>query len=46
MVMWGRSVHLTTFFPGQVNQFFVYIFSLVSDNNPAEGRRMTVIIIS
>ena len=39
MVMAGRSVHLTTFFPGQleqvVNQNFVHILSLVTDNNPS-----------
>ena len=56
MVMAGRSVHLTTHvFMGKldqaVNQNFVHILSLVTDNNPflndsAEGRRMTVEIIS
>ena len=53
MVMTGRSVHLSTFFPGKleqvVNQYFVYILSLVTDNNPsdesAEGRRMTIDIV-
>ena len=36
MVMAGRSVHLTTLFPGQaVNQYFVHILSLVTDNNPS-----------
>ena len=39
MVMAGRSVHLTTLFPGQactaVNQYFVKILSLVTDNNPS-----------
>ena len=38
MVMVGRSVHLTTHFLGKfeqaVNQYFVYILSLVTDNNP------------
>ena len=58
MVMAGRSVHLNhTFFLGKleqaVNQYFVHILSLVTDNNPssilndsAEGRRMTVDFIS
>ena len=47
MVMAGRSDQLTTLFHGQaVNQYFVHILSLVTDNNPAEGRRMTVEIIS
>ena len=48
MVMAGRSVHLTTLFPGQVNQYFMHILSLVTDNklqpffdDSAEGRRMT-----
>ena len=53
MVMTGRSVHLSTFFLGKleqvVNQYFVYILSLVTDNNPsdesAEGRRMTIDIV-
>ena len=27
--------HLTTLFPGQVNQYFVHILSLVIDNNPS-----------
>ena len=36
MVMAGRSVHLTTHFPGQgVNQCLVHILSLVTDNNPS-----------
>ena len=39
MVMVGRSVHLTTFFLGKleqaVNQYFVHILSLVTDNNPS-----------
>ena len=39
MVMAGRSVHLTTPFPGQleqaVNHFFVHILLLVADNNPS-----------
>ena len=39
MVMAGRSVHLSTFFPGQaeqvVNQYFVHILSFVTDNNPS-----------
>ena len=39
MVMAGRSVHLTTlFFLGKleqaVNQYFVHILSLVTNNNP------------
>ena len=56
MVVTGWSVHLTTLFPGKleqaVNQYFVHILSLVTDNNPswtihsAEGRRMTLEIIS
>ena len=29
-----------------VNQYFVHILSLVTDNNPSEGRRMAVEIIS
>ena len=32
MVIAGRSVHLTTLFPGQ---YFVHILSLVTDNNPS-----------
>ena len=39
MVIAGWSVHLTTLFPGKleqaVNQYFVHIFSLVTDNNPS-----------
>ena len=39
MVMAGRSVHLTTLFPEQleqaVNQYFVHIVLLVTDNNPS-----------
>ena len=41
MVMAGRSVHLTTLFPRQalteqaVNQYFVHILSLETDNNPS-----------
>ena len=40
MVMAGRSVHLAAlFFLGKleqaVNQFFVYILSLVTDNHPS-----------
>ena len=39
MVMAGRSVHLTTLFLGKlekaVNQYFVHILSLVTDNNPS-----------
>ena len=40
MVMAGRSVHLTTlFYLGKleqaVNQYFVHILSLVTDNNPS-----------
>ena len=55
MVIAGRSVHLTTFFLGKleqaVNQYFVHILSLVTDNNlflndSAEERRMNVEIIS
>ena len=37
MVMAGQSVHLTTFFLGKleqaVNQYFVHILLLVTDNN-------------
>ena len=56
MVMAGRSVQLTTLFPvlgkleQAVNQYFLHILSLVTDNpflnDSAEGRRMTVEIIS
>ena len=39
MVMVGRSVHLTTLFPGKleqaVNQYFVHILSLVTDKTPS-----------
>ena len=40
MVLSGRSAHLTTlFFLGKleqaVNQYFVHILSLVTDNNPS-----------
>ena len=39
MVMAGRSVHLNTLFLGKleqaVNQYFVHILSLVTDNNPS-----------
>ena len=39
MVMAGQSVHLTTLFPDlleqAVNQYFVHILSLVTDNNPS-----------
>ena len=39
MVMAGRSVHLGNFFQGKfeqaVNQYFVHILSLVTDNNPS-----------
>ena len=35
MVMGGRSVHLTTLFSWAVNQYFVQILSLVTDNNPS-----------
>ena len=39
MVMVGRSVHLTTLFLDKleqaVNQYFVHILSLVTDNNPS-----------
>ena len=40
MVMAGWSVHLTTlFFLGKleqaINQYFVHILSLVTDNNPS-----------
>ena len=53
MVMTGRSVHLNTLLLGKleqaVNQYFVHILSLVTDNNPSciyiydsvEVRRMT-----
>ena len=38
-VMAGRAVHLTPFFLGKleqaVNQYFVHILSLVTDNNPS-----------
>ena len=33
--MAGWSVNLTTLFPGQVNQHFLQILSLVTDNNPS-----------
>ena len=37
MVMVGRSVHLTTFFLGKLeqafNHYFVHILSFVTDNN-------------
>ena len=33
MVMAGRSVHLTTLFGQAVNQYFVHMLSLVTDNN-------------
>ena len=40
MVMAGRSVHLTTFFflgklEQAINQYYVHILSLVTDNNPS-----------
>ena len=39
MVMAGWSVHLNTLFLGKleqaVNQYFVHILSLVTDNNPS-----------
>ena len=40
MVMLRQSVHLTTLFPGQawlsgLNQYFVHILWLVTDNNPS-----------
>ena len=39
MVITGRSVHLTTFFPDKleqvVNQYFMHMLSLVTDNNPS-----------
>ena len=39
IVMTGRSIHLTTLFLGKleqaVNQYFVYILSVVTDNNPS-----------
>ena len=41
MVMAGRSVHLTTLFSlaslnkHAVNQYFMHILSLVTDNNPS-----------
>ena len=34
MVMVGQTVHLTTLFLA-VNQYFVHILSLVTDNNPS-----------
>ena len=50
MVIAGRSVHLAHFFLGKleqaVNQCFVHVLLIVTDNNLAEGRRMTVDIIS
>ena len=50
MVMAGRSDRLPHFFLGKleqaVNQYFVHILKLVTDNDSAEGRRMTVEIIS
>ena len=50
MVIAGRSVHLAHFFLGKleqaVNQYFVHVLLIVTDNNLAEGRRMTVDIIS
>ena len=57
MVMVGRSVHLTLFFLGKleqaVNQSFVHILSFVNDKNSAkiqedsaEERRMTMETIS
>ena len=45
MVMSGRSVNLTTLFPGRlrsaVNQYYVHILSMVTDNCPSgiSGRR-------
>ena len=39
MVMAGRSAHPTTLFLGKleeaINQYFVHILSLVTDNNPS-----------
>ena len=35
MVMAGRSVHLTRELEKAVNQYFVHILSLVTDNNPS-----------
>ena len=39
MVIAGRSVRITTLFLGKlehaVNQYFVHILSLVTDNNPS-----------
>ena len=39
MVMAGRSIHLATLFLGKleqaVNQYYVHILSLVTDNNPS-----------
>ena len=34
MAKLAQSVHLTTLFPRQVNQYFVHILSLLTDNNP------------
>ena len=40
MVMAGRSAHVKTLFLGKleqaVNQYFVQMFSLVTDNNPSQ----------
>ena len=33
--MLGRYVHLTTLFPGKVNQFFLHILFLVTDKKPS-----------
>ena len=38
MVMEGGSVHLTTLFPGQVNQYFVQILLLVTDKEENDHR--------
>ena len=35
MVMSGWSVYQNKLFPGQANQYFVHITSLVTDNNPS-----------
>ena len=35
MVMAGRSFHLTAKLEQAVNQYFVHILSLVTDNNPS-----------
>ena len=35
MVMAGKSVHLTTLFPGQSCHNFLHMLWLVTDNNPS-----------